>query len=130
MDALPPIPLGSTSPTDEVKATGTDGEKMVPPVVPRGAQNGAQQPASETLQVSSNCTTSDCQDDGNDDEAEDECSGKNRGLGDNSPVVTSGCGDDTMSPSPSGSVYGSGDRPGLQIVCAILATSIIGTNIP
>ncbi len=60
VEALPAIPSG-TSRTDATVqwATGTDGklgEKMVPTMVPRGAENGAIRLASSTLRTAPDCT--------------------------------------------------------------------------
>jgi Phage integrase family len=55
---LPPIPgLNGKEPGVAVfQATGTDGPRKVPTVVPRGAQIGAIQPASPVLQIAPDCT--------------------------------------------------------------------------
>jgi integrase/recombinase XerD len=66
VEALPPIPVPSKSVAAEsVQATGTHGRfgrktgaKMVPPVVPRGAQNGAHRLASNGVRVAPICTES------------------------------------------------------------------------
>ncbi len=70
VETLPPIPLagkasearpvGVTGPDRSIGLDGQNGptmhQKMVPPVVPSGAQNGALRLASRELQTSSNCT--------------------------------------------------------------------------
>jgi integrase/recombinase XerD len=55
---LPPIPglNGKDSGVAALQATGTDGPKKVPTVVPRGAEIGAILPASPVLQIAPDCT--------------------------------------------------------------------------
>lgn len=56
--SLPAVPtfVRPDSGACALRATGTDGQKKVPTVVPRGAQTGAVLPASGTSQIASNCT--------------------------------------------------------------------------
>jgi hypothetical protein len=56
--SLPPIPAFGRSGlgNDSLRATGTDGPKKVPTVVPRGAENGAVRLASEASQLARDCT--------------------------------------------------------------------------
>lgn len=56
--SLPPVPSfsGPESATRAFKATGTDGPKKVPPVVPSGAENGAELLAPRMLRIASDCT--------------------------------------------------------------------------
>jgi hypothetical protein len=58
--SLPPVPQlgGNKSDTRALKATGTDGPKKVPTVVPRGAENGAVRLAAGASEPAPDCTES------------------------------------------------------------------------
>src|SRR5262245_36386148 len=55
--ALASLPSLTTKTPDETfRATGTDGQEVVPPVVPRGAKTGAIHLASDTIEHAPSCT--------------------------------------------------------------------------